>query len=413
VAIRPFDCLSLCSGYGGLDLAARLVFPRARSVCNVEREAWAVACLVEKMRGSLLAQAPVWGDARTFDGRPWRGVVDCVLAGIPCQGNSLAGKRLLDRDPRDLWPDCRRVLREVGCEYLFLENVAGFLVPGRKLRLTAPAARVLGELAEDGFDAEWLTLAASDVGATHPRRRFWLFARRRDVADARHDADAERPRVPGRQAGERQAGERQAIGGEPGGRGEDVADAERHGREGAGQPAGAGAGRPPKDERGRRPAHGGGPLADADGHERAGARLHPRRREEGQGAADALGAGGPLEHAGGDGLEGEHCPRRKPGAVERAGGGVPALPLFPPGPLDADGWRSALAAAPWLAPAIRPSEAESAVRGMADGIAADLVRSREHRLRLGGNGVVPLQGGVALAVLWKRLNGVWPWEADA
>jgi DNA (cytosine-5)-methyltransferase 1 len=58
----------------------------------------------------LLAQAPIWSDVRTFAGRPWRGLVDGIIGGIPCQPHSLAGKRLGADDERDLWGDARRII---------------------------------------------------------------------------------------------------------------------------------------------------------------------------------------------------------------------------------------------------------------------------------------------------------------
>lgn len=94
VALRPqsLDILSICTGGGGLDLGIELAVPSARSVCMVEREAFAVAHLVAAMQQGLLAPAPVWSDARTFDGRRWRGCVDGLIGGIPCQPHSLAGR---------------------------------------------------------------------------------------------------------------------------------------------------------------------------------------------------------------------------------------------------------------------------------------------------------------------------------
>ena len=76
VAVPPINMLSICTGGAGLDLGIELALPGARSVCLVEREAFAVAHLVAAMQQGLLDEAPVWSDARTFDGRAWRGAVD-------------------------------------------------------------------------------------------------------------------------------------------------------------------------------------------------------------------------------------------------------------------------------------------------------------------------------------------------
>ena len=100
VDLRPFTVLSLCSGAGGLELGLRLAEPAARVVCHVEIEAFACEVLATRMEEELLDQAPVWTDLGTFDGRPWRGVVDCLSAGYPCQPFSIAGRRKGTGDPR-------------------------------------------------------------------------------------------------------------------------------------------------------------------------------------------------------------------------------------------------------------------------------------------------------------------------
>ena len=64
-----------------------------RSLCHVEREAYAASVLVARMEEGSMDAAPVWSDVCTFDARAWRGKVDCVVAGFPCQDLSVAGKR--------------------------------------------------------------------------------------------------------------------------------------------------------------------------------------------------------------------------------------------------------------------------------------------------------------------------------
>ena len=118
--------------------------------------------------------APIWNDLESFDGRPWRGVVDLLSAGFPCQPVSSAGKRRAQEDERWLWPHVARVVREVRPRIVALENVPGLLVRG--------FGDVLGELAALGFNAEWMCLRASDLGASHIRRRVFVLAwRERDA----------------------------------------------------------------------------------------------------------------------------------------------------------------------------------------------------------------------------------------
>lgn len=89
---RSLYILSLCAGVGGLDLGIRVAQPNARAVCFVEIEAFACEILAMRMEDKSLDEAPVWTDLRSFDGKPWRGVVDCITAGYPCQPFSVAGK---------------------------------------------------------------------------------------------------------------------------------------------------------------------------------------------------------------------------------------------------------------------------------------------------------------------------------
>ena len=79
-----FNYISICTGGGGLYLAIELAIPNARPLVCIEREAFAVAHLVDAMEKGWLAPAPVWSDARTFNGRRFRGCVDAVIGGIPC-----------------------------------------------------------------------------------------------------------------------------------------------------------------------------------------------------------------------------------------------------------------------------------------------------------------------------------------
>ena len=119
--------LSLCSGVGGIDLGLTIACPGYRTVGHVERETYAAAILVARMEEKALDPAPVWDDVASFDGRPWRGAVDIVTAGYPCQPFSVAGKRRGADDPRHLWPHVARIIGEVEPPFVFLENVAHHL----------------------------------------------------------------------------------------------------------------------------------------------------------------------------------------------------------------------------------------------------------------------------------------------
>ena len=165
---RSMNVLSICAGYGGIDLGLRLAVPSARTVCWVEREAAACEILVRRMSEGWLDPAPIWTDATTFDGKPWNGVVDCIAAGIPCQPWSTAGKRKGFEDERHLGEHLVRTVGEVGPGLVFVENVAGFVRQG--------LPDLLGRLAELGYDAQWGVFSAAGVGASHQRSRLFLLA---------------------------------------------------------------------------------------------------------------------------------------------------------------------------------------------------------------------------------------------
>lgn len=164
----PVNTLSLFSGAGGLDLGLRMALPGCRVVAYVEREGYACEVLASRMEEGRLDLAPIWTDVRTFDGRPWRGVVDLIAAGYPCQPYSAAGKRLGDRDHRALWPHVRRIVDEVRPAGVFLENVAHHVARGFE--------GVWNDLCERGFAVEAGLFTAAEVGAGHLRRRLFVLA---------------------------------------------------------------------------------------------------------------------------------------------------------------------------------------------------------------------------------------------
>ena len=166
--------ISLFSGYAGIELGLELAGKacgfQTRTVCYVEREAFAAANLVAKMEQGWLDQAPVWSDVTTFDSDPWRGKVDCITGGFPCQPWSNAGQRKGTEDERWLWPDIARLVRSIRPGLVFLENVPGLLSGGLE--------HVLGDLASLGYDAEWEVFSAEQLGATHRRERVFVLAHR-------------------------------------------------------------------------------------------------------------------------------------------------------------------------------------------------------------------------------------------
>lgn len=164
----PITELSLFSGGGG-GLLATQHFLNFQTVCYVEKAKHAQRELLARIRDGLLDDAPIWDDVRTFDGRPWRGIVDIITAGFPCQGYSFAGLKLGPEDARNEWPSTIRIIREVKPQFILLENVTALLT-------YTYYGTILSDLAEAGYDARWEVVSAADVGAPHLRERLWVMA---------------------------------------------------------------------------------------------------------------------------------------------------------------------------------------------------------------------------------------------
>lgn len=416
--------LALFSGAGGLELGLRLALGHSyRCVCYVEREAYAAATLVARMEDAALDQAPVWDDVTTFDGRPWRGSVGLVSGGFPCQDISQAGRKegIQKGNRSGLWFEFARIISEVGPRLVFVENVSALALRGLDV--------VLGTLADLGFDAEWTTLSAAEMGAPHRRERLFILAhapdgRRRelrqspgqrrgqlngsaqDLAYADHGPRSAQPRLeqgqrPGRVGGhgEAVADSPRISGGKRPGRErilEDdsgVADAERSER----RAHAVGGGDPPEGLYEEREATGRtGERCKSLAHtEMRNGGGQFKARGERSGRAGSAGGGADL----GDAVQ----PRSQgSGSPEQEGETVFGAPsLFPPGPGDFHEWGRVVAdgSGDFLAPSIKPG-----LRLLADGVALVVDQSRADQLRLCGNGVVPLVAAAAFRILARRLG---------
>ena len=171
--------LALFAGAGGGILGGKLL--GWRTVCAVEWEAYPASVLCARQNDGLLPPFPIWDDVQTFDGKPWRGIVDVVSGGFPCQDISAAGKGAgIDGERSGMWGEMARIICEVRPRYVFVENSP--MLTSRGL------GRVLGNLASMGFDAKWGVLGAADVGANHKRDRIWICAKwRGQIPHAQYD----------------------------------------------------------------------------------------------------------------------------------------------------------------------------------------------------------------------------------
>lgn len=164
--------LALFAGAGGGILGGLLC--GHMPVCAVEIDPFCRRVLFARQRDGALPPFAIWDDVRTFDGKPWRGLVDIVSGGFPCQNISSAGDgRGLAGEKSGLWREFARIIGEVAPEFVFVEN--------SPLLRTRGLDVVLEDLARMGFDAEWCVLGAADIGAPHQRDRMWILARNRSA----------------------------------------------------------------------------------------------------------------------------------------------------------------------------------------------------------------------------------------
>jgi DNA (cytosine-5)-methyltransferase 1 len=183
--------LSVCSGIGGFDLAAEMT-GAIETVAFSEIEPFCCRVLAHHWPG-----VPNLGDMYGITAARLREVgiepseIDLLLAGVPCQGNSQAGKRRGRQDERNLWPETARILREIRPRWLVVENVAG-LLSASTLRGDREDHGVFGDLLRDlaamGYSAGWVVYGAADVGAPHLRERVFIVAY---LADAEGSSDAD------------------------------------------------------------------------------------------------------------------------------------------------------------------------------------------------------------------------------
>ena len=160
-----FNELALFAGAGGGILGGHLL--GWRTVCAVEWEPYPACVLAARQNDGILPPFPIWDDVQTFDGKPWRGIVDVVTGGFPCQDISSAGKGAgIEGSRSSMWKHMARIIGEVRPRFAFVENSP--MLVGRG------AAMVIGDLTEMGYDCQWCIVSASDCGAPHKRDRFWL-----------------------------------------------------------------------------------------------------------------------------------------------------------------------------------------------------------------------------------------------
>jgi DNA (cytosine-5)-methyltransferase 1 len=167
--------LALFAGAGGGILGGTLL--GWRTVCAVENAPYPRRVLLARQRDGILPRFPIWDDVCTFDGKPWRGRVDVVSGGFPCQDISAAGKGAGITGSRSgLWGEMARIIGEVRPRFVFVEN--------SPLLVSRGLTTVLGDLAAMGFYARWGVLGAHHLGYPHKRERIWIYANSNENDDA-------------------------------------------------------------------------------------------------------------------------------------------------------------------------------------------------------------------------------------
>lgn len=156
--------LSVCSGYGGLDLALE---EYVKPIAYVEIEEYCQKIIAYRMAEGSLKRAPILADIKNVEGK--FGICDILYGGTPCQNFSVAGDRKgLEGERSSLFFEFARLAREIKPSLIFWENV-----PGARTKGFTEVARTFAEM---GYDCRWTIVSAQAVGANHRRERLFMLA---------------------------------------------------------------------------------------------------------------------------------------------------------------------------------------------------------------------------------------------
>ena len=153
--------LDLFSGIGGFALAARWAGIETIGFCEIDKYA-------QKVLQKNFPGVPIYEDVTKLNGSEFKDIY-LLTGGFPCQDISIAGKGAgIEGERSGLWSELFRIIGEVRPRYALIENVPALTFRG--------GTRVIGDLAEIGYDTEWQIVGADDVGAPHRRKRIWIVA---------------------------------------------------------------------------------------------------------------------------------------------------------------------------------------------------------------------------------------------
>lgn len=158
--------LDLFSGYGGITLALS-EWVRPIAYCEIER--YAQSIILSRSSEGKLPASPIWDDVKTLNGEQFKGKVDIIYGGFPCQDISIAGLgKGLEGERSGLFFEVCRLVKEVNPSFVFLENVPAIRTKG--------LLRVIDEFTNMGYGCRWTCISAKEVGASHLRKRWFLLA---------------------------------------------------------------------------------------------------------------------------------------------------------------------------------------------------------------------------------------------
>ena len=177
-----YTAISICTGVGMLDHGVNLALGGAlRPLMYVEREAFCCANLAWQMEKKFLVEAPIWDDVKSLTSLDCHSYVrevigkrnvDILFGGIPCQPWSQAGKKLGDKDERDLWPATLKAIKEYKPNIVFIENVGGILSKEQG------GKRIITDLQGNSYTATAGLFSSAEVGASHRRERCFFMGYR-------------------------------------------------------------------------------------------------------------------------------------------------------------------------------------------------------------------------------------------
>jgi len=188
---KKFNHISLCTGYGGIDLGLARVIKGLRTLAYCEIELYAIENLIDKMEKGIIAPAPIWSNLKTFPFKDFCGSVDILSGGFPCQPFSSAGRRDGDTDPRHLFPYIKQGIIDSRPAFVLLENVRGLI--SSKLQSdgwndpkeTSVLLHVLREMERIGYECHWGIFSARETGLPHLRQRVFILGKRADIETSR------------------------------------------------------------------------------------------------------------------------------------------------------------------------------------------------------------------------------------